>query len=286
MLITDSQFNRSMGLGNKLFSWARAYCATQILGAIQIQPKWFALRNAAILRGGIDYFNVLGTLFLYNNFKSDPSAISRLYIEMQSRLGMLKIQKHYLSDLSDLKAYTFSDRDWIIFRADQAHHFSDLFQYRNSIKKKLQELSKNTDYLKYLVEPFIAIHYRSGNDFKAHTARDPQAKTDLQWFTHAVDWARHKYGNLPVHVVSDGDTHHLLHMIKGLTGCQIHRSGTAIQDLLFLSKAKVLLASGNSSFSAWSSFLSGADSFSSKATPLDKWRINANNPNQIIGIIE
>ena len=54
----------------------------------------------------------------------------------------------YLSDLFDLKACTFSDRDWIIFRADQAHYFSDLFQYRNSIKKKLQELSKNTDYLK------------------------------------------------------------------------------------------------------------------------------------------
>jgi hypothetical protein len=198
----------------------------------------------------------------------------------------MKKQKHYLSVLSDLKVHTFSNRDWVIFRADRAHYFSDLFEYRNSIKKKLQELGKNTDHLKYIAEPFIAIHYRSGNDFKEHTARDPQAKTDLQWFIHAIDWVRHKYGNLPVYVVSDGTTHHLLHLIKGLTGCQIRRSSTAIEDLLFLSKAKILLASGNSSFSAWASFLSGADSFSSKATPLDKWRINAHNPNQTIGIIE
>jgi hypothetical protein len=97
---------------------------------------------------------------------------------------------------------------------------------------------------------------------------------------------RKQYGNLPVHVISDGAPHHLADLVKGVGGCQIHQFGTAVEDLQFLSKAKVLLASGNSSFSAWAAFLSGADAYSSKATPLDRWFINANNSRQTIGIIE
>ena len=286
MPIVDSEFNRSMGLGNKLFSWARAYCTTQILGAIQVEPRWFALRNAATMRGGIDRRNILGALFLFNNFKADPFAISRIYLEIQSQLGVIKRHKHYLSDLSELESNVFTGQDWIIFRADREHHFSDLADQQSVIKQKLQQLSKISINNQSTQEHFIAIHYRSGNDFTTHTASGPQAKTDLNWFIRAIDWARQHYGNLPVYVVSDGAPHHLTDRFKCVSGCQIYKSGTAIEDLLFLSKADILLASGNSSFSAWSAFLSGAHSYSSRSTPLDKWRINTKNPNQIIGTIE
>lgn len=286
MLIVDSEFNRTMGLGNKLFPWARAHCAAQILGAIQVEPRWFGLRNAAFLRGGIDYRHLFKKNFLYDNFRSDPAAINRIFLLISNQLGLIRFEKRYFADLISLKRATFLKREWIIFRADQAHHFSDLFEYRCSIKKKLQELSKNTDGLIHTSEPFIGINYRSGNDFKSHFDGGSQAKTDLNWFIRAVGEVRLKYGNLPVYVVSDGAPHHLENLIKSVADCQMRRFSSAIEDLLFLSKATVLLASGNSSFSAWASFLSGADSFSSKATPLDKWRINANNPNQIIGIIE
>jgi len=286
MLIVDSEFNRSMGLGNKLFSWARAYCTSQLLGATQIEPRWFAFRNAAFLRGGIDYHHLFGKVFLYNNFRSDPAAINRISEEIQSRLGLIQNQKHYLSDLSDLKGRDLSDRDMIIFRSDRAHHFLDLAEYHGAIKQKLEQLSKLSSRWQVPPESFIAINYRSGNDFKPHTANDMQAKTDLHWFIHAVDWVRKQYGNLPVHVISDGAPHHLVDLVKGVGSCQIHQFGTAIEDLQFLSKATVLLASGNSSFSAWAAFLSGADAYSSKATPLDRWCINANRGHQTIGIIE
>ena len=287
MLFVGNEFNRSMGLGNKLFSWARAYCTTKILDATQIEPRWFALRNAGFLRGGIDYKNLLGKTFLFNNFNSDPKAINRLHLEIQSRLsGGTPFQKYYLSDLEDLEKYYFIDRDWIIYRADKSHYFSDLAEHRDAIKQKLKQLCKSSSHRRSFEEPFIAINYRSGNDFKAHAEKDPQAKTDLNWFVYAVGCVRQQYGNLPVHVISDGAPHHLLDLIKGVRGCQIQQFGTAIEDLQFLSKAKVLLASGNSSFSAWAAFLSGADTFSSKNTPLDRWRINASNRNQIIGIIE
>jgi len=286
MLIVGNEFNRSMGLGNKLFSWARAYCTTQILGAIQIEPRWFAFRNAALSRGGINYRHLFGKIFLYNNFKSDPMAINRLSLEIQSWLGVNQHQKHYLSDLSDLTRHHFSDQDVIIFKADQAHDFSDLAEHRDAIKQKLEQLSKGSVHEQFLLEPFIAVNYRSGNDFKSHAVNSSQAKTDLYWFIHAVDRVRQQYGNLPVQVITDGAPHHLADLSRSIGGCQIHQFSTAIEDLLFLSKAKVLLASGNSSFSAWASFLSGADSFSSKNTPLDKWRVNTGNPNQIIGIID
>ena len=287
MLFVSNEFNRNMGLGNKLFSWARAYCTTKILDATQIEPRWFALRNAGFLRGGIDYRNLFGKTFLYNNFNSDSEAINRLLLEIQIRLGrVVPYQKHYLSDLEDLKKHCFIDQDWIVYRADKSHYFSDLAQHHDVIKHKLEQLCKSSSHWRSFEEPFIAINYRSGNDFKAHTEKDPQAKTDLNWFIYAVGWVRQQYGNLPVRIISDGAPHHLVHLAKGIRDCHIPQFDTAIEDLQFLSKAKVLLASGNSSFSAWAAFLSGADTFSSKDTPLDRWRINANNPNQAIGIIE
>jgi Glycosyl transferase family 11 len=287
MLLVSNEFNRSMGLGNKLFSWARAYCTTKILDASQIEPRWFALRNAGILRGGIDYKNLFGKTFLYNNFKSDPEAINRLYLEIHGRLkAHPPFNKYYLDDLADLKKHHFIDRDWIVYRADQSHYFSDLAEHHHAIRQKLEQLSKKSALCGLYESPFIAINYRSGNDFKAHDAKDSQAKTDLHWFIRAVDFVRRQYGNLPVYIISDGAPHHLVDLVMGVKNCQVRRFGTAIEDLWFLSKSKVLLASGNSSFSAWAAFLSGADSFSSKDTPLDRWRINANNLNQTIGIIE
>ena len=137
----------------------------------------------------------------------------------------------------------------------------------------------------HISEPFIGINYRSGNDFKSHSDGGSQVKTDLYWFIHAVSEVRLNYGNLPVYIISDGAPRHLENLINSVGDCQIRRFSSAIEDLLFLSKATVLLVSGNSSFSAWASFLSGADSYSSKATPLDKWHINSSNQNQIIGTI-
>lgn len=287
MLYVGNEFNRSMGLGNKLFSWARAYCTTKILGASQIEARWFAVRNAGFLRGGIDYRNLLGKIFLYNNFKSDPEAINELYLEIQSRFrGGVSFKKHYLSNLWELKKNCFLDRDWIIYRSDKSHCFSDLAEHRDSIKQKLEHLYKNSLHCKSFDEPFIAVNYRSGNDFRPHADKGSQSKTDLNWFVYAVSCVRQQYGNLPVHIISDGAPHHLAHIAGGIEGCQIQKFGTAVEDLQLLSKARVLLASGNSSFSAWASFLSGADTFSSKDTPLDRWQINAANLNQIIGIID
>lgn len=286
MLFVDNEFNRSMGLGNKLFSWSRAYCTTQLLDAIQIEPRWFALRNAAFLRGGIDYSKLFGKIFLYGNFTSDPEAIGRLYSELEGRFRTGHAEIHYLSELSEISSHSFSDGDRIIYRADRAHHFSDLAMHHGAIKEKLETLSRRSVKWVVPVKPFIAINYRSGNDFKDHSTNNSQAKTDLNWFINAVECVRHQYGNLPVHVISDGATLHVADLIRKISNSQVHQFNTAIEDLLFLSNAKVLLASGNSSFCAWASFLSGADSFSSKATPLDKWQINSGNPNQIVGTID
>jgi hypothetical protein len=51
------------------------------------------------------------------------------------------------------------------------------------------------------------------------------------------------------------------------------RPGTAISDLLILSRGKVLLASGSSSFAAWGAFLGQMPSATHPGQPLSDWNI-------------
>ena len=287
MLLVDNQFNRSMGLGNKLFSWSRAYCSTLLTNAVQVEPRWFAVRNAAVLRGGIDYTSIFGKIFLLDNFRSDPKTINRVLIHGLQFFGLDHFKKFYISDLNDLKRHTWSDGDWIIFRCDQNHNFVDLVDFRWQIKEKLVSISRLRHKYNYSkLQPYIGVNYRSGNDFSSLAGVHSQVKTDQNWFARAIDWVRREYGDMPVYIVSDGAVHHMSPLIAGLKNYKLCKFRTAIEDLSFLANANVLLASGNSSFSAWAAFLSGADSYSSSHTPLDKWCISKESSNQYIGIIE
>jgi hypothetical protein len=106
--------------------------------------------------------------------------------------------------------------------------------------------------------PFIAVHVRLGDfqrpDALTDHARFDNMATPLSWFVDSLKVIRARLGvSIPVVVTSDGRPHELRALLE-LENVHLASTGSAIGDLLVLSRANLLLASG-SSFSAWASYL-------------------------------
>jgi hypothetical protein len=105
----------------------------------------------------------------------------------------------------------------------------------------------------------IGIHIRRG-DFA--TPRSPEelhtkgaVRTPLSWFRETLAAIRRAVGyRVGAYVVSDGSAKELAELLQ-LENVALVRTGSAIGDLLVLTRAKVLLGLGGSSFSAWASFM-------------------------------
>ena len=106
--------------------------------------------------------------------------------------------------------------------------------------------------------PFIAMHVRRG-DFRRATTAEDVAKSDnvttpIGWFVDTLRCVRAVLGETRLAIVtSDGSDAELAGLLSQENVIRAD-TGSAISDMLLLSRADVLLASG-SSFSAWASFL-------------------------------
>jgi len=124
----------------------------------------------------------------------------------------------------------------------------------------------------------IGINVRMGNDFVIpmegkYIENTEAIRTSIAWFVDSLNLIR-KILNKPVRavVVSDG-TEESLSELLCLENVYFLRPGCAISDLLALSKSKILIRSGGSSFSAWASFLGQMPTISPKGQSLSKFNL-------------
>ncbi len=105
----------------------------------------------------------------------------------------------------------------------------------------------------------IGIHIRRGDFIEPKSYSDYYSRgslrTPLTWFINSLKSIRETVGfDAKAFVFSDGSPCELNDLFK-LRDVYPVRTGSAVSDLLALSRAGILLASGSSSFSAWASFL-------------------------------
>jgi hypothetical protein len=272
MVLTKAEYNRHAGLGNKLFAWSRAKVLSSEYDIKMISTKWVSIRGASVIRGGIDYNNVFGKIFLFNNFINDRSEVSEYFYKTKCSKNFNMI---YVSNIDEAREYVDMENVLIVFKWDGDHFFTDLESYRDFVKNKLVNITKpktinNTIY----GHPFIGLNIRMGNDFiDASSSADGFRKTHMDWYLDNVANIRQRHGNLPVCVVSDGSSNLLKSIFSKIDNVTIVRNKTAIEDLLFLSNARALMGAGNSSFSAWASFLGNMPTYSSPDTPFEQFRL-------------
>ena len=269
-------FTRGSGLGNRLFPWARCRIFSSIHQIPMLAPKWFTGRIGSLIRGGIDlnyYAHQILLLDLFEPRDNDVKGLNRSWIDFQSTK---------ISEPENLLIFNTRSQEKMVvcFQGDKKH-FADLRGWESYLLDELKRISKS----KWinLVDQFgeipIAINIRMGNDFK--TAKTPEEyytkggiKTPLSWFIDSLNTIRDSIGySAQAYIVSDGNTDNL-DPILSLPNVTFVRPGCAISDLLILAKAKILIASGGSSFSAWASFLGQMPTISHPGQSLSWFQID------------
>jgi len=272
-------------MGNKLFPWARAKILASKLGCPVKKTIWFSPRNGPLLRGGVNYRNVFSKIWLIGNYNSTKNEIGWLNYFMKYQ----KLETIYLCSLNDPVLKTEAGVGiHYCFKWNTAHDFADLWQHRDFLRQEFNKIVRKNraQYLeKFEAIDFIAMNIRTGNDFKHKTSNEIGYHfTKIEWFAMALAEVRKIYGDLPAYIVSDGGGDKFVDLLA-YRNVTLVETKTAADDLQILFKSKVLLGSGNSTFSAWASFLGGMDTYSSHETSFEHFRIAGPDNLQIISEI-
>lgn len=281
MKLVSAEYNRGAGLGNKLFPWARAKIFSDTNCCPMLRTKWFSPHGGAITRGGIDYAKALRKIWLWGNFKSISEEVSRMQFFLQYR----KLPISLAQSLADVP----NGDGHLVFKWNAHHDFVDLRGHQDFLRKSICAIALPSQVAfaeRYNGYDFIGLNIRCGKDFVAReSGKRGYVQTELDWFCQNLKRVRQDYGNLPAVIVSDGGQRQLEPLLRE-PDVRLLNSPTAIADLLVLAKAKVLLGSGNSTFSAWASFLGEMDTFSSKETPfVHAGLVDGRNGQKIVGVL-
>lgn len=220
------------GLGNILFTWAKAIVYAKKHQLIFIDPTWRSVKIGPILRGEFDkrFYN---DLFLSNQ-----------NVSPWKKFFLLNFQKHLV--------HTIEGMDGLFEGFVTEHGFvrSELLKMTHESHLKRIEQFKGEG---------ISIHIRMGDFYTFKNEEELRAgkwntQLPLKWYQAQIEKIREAVGEeVPVSVFSDGSDEALSTILK-LSNVQRAFYGSAIADMLALSKSKVLIASG-STFSSWASFL-------------------------------
>lgn len=242
----------SAGLGNKLFPWARCRAYSLEHGLPMVAPNWAQLKLGRLLRRDRD------PRVYHNLFRSAPVG----YMSGARSLWLRLATRRLLDEPENLHDAP-RDRDApdaVVFKGER-DHFSPLTGWDVVLRQELRMLTR-AGWVRRADEVGavpIGVHVRRGDFIEASRQEDfifrGAIRTPLEWFVRCVTASREVGGvEVPVVVVSDAPNTELDELLQ-LPHVTRVDTGSAIGDLLVLSTAKLLIASGGSSFSAWAAFL-------------------------------
>lgn len=255
MMYCEALFNRGTGLGNRLFPWARCKLFARDRRCPMLTPRWAHVRTGPLLKGGISYYDALRKVLLWDNFVVGPGELAG----WRSHLVRARFAR---VDESAFAGSEAQRTDVIVtFRGD-GRHFQDLRGHQDYLLDELYRAAKPR--WRRAADQFgrlpIVLNVRRGKDFReaAHRTdflRAGGLRTPLNWFVRVLQGLRRALGrDIDAYVISDGTPADLEPLLR-LEAVRHVNPGSAIADLLLLSRACVVIGSGGSSFSAWASFL-------------------------------
>jgi hypothetical protein len=236
------------GLGNMLFPWARCYIWCRDNGIPMIAPRWTYLRIGPYLRREGDKRNY-GRLFRNQGYVRGLRQILLLltgvrYEEDKRAEVLQKIERHTPS---------------IVSFKGIGDYFSPIKSRHVQVLSELRRITKPVYIKDMLHGQFVGVHVRRG-DFSVTkdimTLREGYVnyRIPLEWYISILRLIRNSVGwEAKAYVFSDGSVDELSKLLS-MPNTSLFRGGSAIADLLALSRARVMIASG-STFSMWASYL-------------------------------
>lgn len=238
------------GLGNRLMPWARACIYAHAHGLQMLAPQWAQLKIGPLLRGEKD-------LRLYHNlFRRNPQHVGGL------KAAWLQRAAKRLNEPEDLRQppAASNGKNGVLVFSEERDHFRRLNGWHELLGRELRAVTRQQwlDRVAAWGDIPIGMHIRRG-DFSAPSDDSQLLQTGhlrvpLRWFGETVKAIRRAVGqNVRAVFTSDGTPEEMRELLD-IENVERADTGSAIGDLLLLSKSRVFLASG-SSFSAWASFL-------------------------------
>lgn len=238
------------GLGNLLFPWARSVAFANRHGLKRINSTWRTVKLGPILRGEFDKR-------LYNDLFDEKE------IDGLKKFLLLQFAKHVQEKDAQkrLEAKNSAIRPQVIVFKGMDGLFKPILNDYEVVKDEL--LKMVSEHHKIASEKFdpkgISVHIRMGDFSTPHDEKTLREghwnyRLPIKWYVNVIENIRKSVGeNIPVHVFSDGKDEEL-EEILALKNIERVFFGSAIGDLLALSRSKMLIASA-STFSMWASYL-------------------------------
>ena len=240
------------GLGNCLLPWARAVIAARRHSLPMLAPRWVQPRLGAVLR------RERVKRFYFNEFTN------RGYVNGLRRAFVLATSPKLNEDAvsADPAGPQHGKHKAVVVFEGLRDYFKPLWDHAELVREELLKIVSPRIVEEAFAErdPFVAMHIRRGDiispGFTEQQLLADRRYTPVSWYAAAATAinADPELRILPIFVVSDGRELELAELLK-LPNCRFVTQGTAIGDILLLSKAWLLLASAHSTFSMWASYL-------------------------------
>lgn len=243
------------GLGNMLFSWARAEVFSQRFRVPMLRPQWTQPKLGPILRGESDFRYYAG-LFDGRDYVRGPRRLLALLQRRRVDGATIGID----GDPSALPASC--DGALVVFRGWQGWFRDDLHPHRELVRRRLESIL--TDRVRREIDSFpgpieVAIHARRG-DMRTlvppgHEMPGDNVVESEYYFLSVLRGIRREAGRcVPAWVFTDAREGELGDLRRE-DGVRFAGGRSAVADMLLMSGASLLIASSASSFSAWASYL-------------------------------
>lgn len=230
------------GLCNMLYPWARAICYAKEHGCRVIAPAWTKFtRIGPILRRERD---------------------KRFYVGQFTNQG-------YVGGFAKMWLLAFGG-DKVLRFSGMTDGLKPLIYEAATVKNELIRIA-NPSYLKALEDlpdEFIGVHIRKGDFLTIGFS------LSNEYYVRAIRLARKRVGDIPILVFSDGEASELAYLNSFANVCFMPHA-PALQDLLSLTRAEILIATNRSTFSGWAAYLGGMTSF---------WDKDGERPSESIGL--
>lgn len=235
-----------VGLGNMLFPWARFVVGCREHSLTPVYPTWPQIKSGPILRGEVDKRFYLGL------FRPRPGEVVGL-----ARLKVLTMASRYPESEAGVNAANSGLVEYRgmgdCFQTIRGHHALVFEALRSAVR------NSQLGVLEHDFSCSVSIHVRL-SDFALPGSSEEllsgtvNRRIPIAWYVKVLRNIRACAGkDVTAYVFSDGRDHELAELL-GETNCHRLSFGSSIADLLALSRANALIASG-STFSMWASYL-------------------------------
>ena len=247
-----AKLNRA-GLGNLLLPWARCEIFARDHDLSMLAPRWIQPKIGPVLRGENDKRYYVG---LFDNSR---------YVRGLRKLIILMRSSKFREErgLATVREMASAGRGSVVILFEGLDGFFEpLLPHRDFLKRRLTEIMAEPLRVKLASAPEdfeIGVHLRRGDKETARFGEvytgNPHLTFCDEWYVRCIASLRHALG-YPAKVKIFTDAHEdQLTRLLSLGNISVADRNPSLLDIMILSKSKILITTGTSTFSMWAAFL-------------------------------